>query len=123
MPTTYRLVIKGPEHLAAAALRDQGFKSWRVVSSRIPGGWSETLFDVTEDDSSFPVVTVLAHWLAESDDRAPTNGSLLFWKVYDPAHGGAGVAPRRGPKIIDDLDGVEDNAKRAPLWATVRGRY
>jgi hypothetical protein len=131
MPTVYQLNIKGDLHEAEHALRQHGFsaKDWRVVS----GTAHEIIVHVDSHhvDKSL-MVTMFNTWFTENWSVAgwPSNrmmpaGSLLFWKPFEPsdATGYPSAAPRRGPKIIDDLDGVEDNAKRAPLWATVRGRY
>jgi hypothetical protein len=130
MPTVYQLIIKGDLHEAEHALRQHGFsaKDWRFVQSVLDLGEYETTVNVDNHhvDKSL-METVFSTWYNAdfgAVSRLPA-GSLLFWKPFEPrdSAGSASAAPRRGPKIIDDLDGVEDNAKRAPLWATVRGRY
>jgi hypothetical protein len=133
MPTVYQLVIKGDLHEAEYALRQHGFsaKDWRFVQSVLDLGTHETTVHVASHhvDKSL-METVFNTWYTAdfgTVSRLPV-GSLLFWKPFEPrdATGSASAAPRRGPKIIDDLDGVDDSAThrdyQKPLWATVRSR-
>jgi hypothetical protein len=74
--------------------------------------------DETQSSSNRVPAVVTAAWV-----RRHPPGSLLYWNTYSTSsHSSGGTASKRGPKIVDDLDGVEDNVKRAPLWATVRSR-
>lgn len=115
MSVAYRLVIKGPKHLAERALEDKGFKSWRIVG----GTSSETVVEVNTtaqllagdaDDARVYLMSLLNSWFAEDNAdggivKGRRNGSLLFWKTYEPRHDAIGYASKR-TKILRDLDGV-----------------
>jgi hypothetical protein len=142
------LTIRGDKNAAEKALNAHGFTSWHIHPKPKGSMDDVTLVDVVDgvdhpgpfvllffEDETSGLRNVLRAWRAETQSsrvpavvtaswvRTHPPGSLLYWSTYSTSRRSTGgTASKRGPKIIDDLDGVEDNAKQTPLWATVRSR-
>ena len=137
----FRLVVRGDVVATEAAVRAHGFRQG-ITTLHATLDRQSLKIEVRDHEAGATIIT-LENWLLENGGNNLKLGSLVSWAVFDATGFTASAsdddidnivetitgsrptraASKRGPKIIDDLDGVEDNAKRAPLWATVRGRY